>query len=84
MVEKGRRKKKKAHKKLLRRDQDLNPRTLSPEPSVLSIRPWRPARKGNFVLKKYAIQIDANLSLSIDITRLKQVVNTGRFKRQKL
>ena len=39
--EEGRRKK--AQKKPLRRDQDLNPQTLSPEPSVLSIRPRRPA-----------------------------------------
>ena len=37
------RKKKKAQKKPLRRDRDLNPQTLSPEPSVLSIRPRRPA-----------------------------------------
>ena len=36
-------KKKKAQKKPLRRDQDLKPQTLSPEPSVLSIRPRRPA-----------------------------------------
>ena len=33
----------KAQKKPLRRDWDLNPRTLSPEPSVLSIMPRRPA-----------------------------------------
>ena len=39
--EEGRRKK--PRKKPLRRDQDLNPRTLSPEPSVLSIRPRPPA-----------------------------------------
>ena len=39
--EEGRRKK--PRKKPLRRDWDLNPWTLSPEPSVLSIRPRRPA-----------------------------------------
>ena len=33
-------------KKTLHRDRDLNPRTLSPEPSVLSIRPRRPASSG--------------------------------------
>ena len=32
----------KAQKKPLHRDWDLNPRTLSPEPSVLSVRPRRP------------------------------------------
>ena len=32
----------KKQKKPLRRNWDLNPRTLSPEPSVLSIRPRRP------------------------------------------
>ena len=37
----GRRKK--PRKKPLHHDWDLNPRTLSPEPSVLSIRPRRPA-----------------------------------------
>ena len=37
-------KKKKAQKKPLHCDQDLNPRTLTPELSVLSIRPWRPAQ----------------------------------------
>ena len=41
-----RKKKKKAQKIPLRRDQDLNPRTLSPEPGVLSIRPRRPAYSG--------------------------------------
>ena len=41
--EEGRRKKS-PEKKPLRRDWDLNPRTLSPEPSVLSIRPWHPAK----------------------------------------
>ena len=30
-------------KKTLRRDRDLNPQTLPPEPSMLSIRPRRPA-----------------------------------------
>ena len=35
--------KKKAQIKPLQRDRDLNPRTLPPEPSVLSIRPRRPA-----------------------------------------
>ena len=45
-----RRKKKKAQKKPHPRDWDLNPRTLSPEPSQLSARPWRPAqRKANIV-----------------------------------
>ena len=39
--EEGRRKK--PGKKPLRRDRDLNPWTLSPEPSVLSIRPRRSA-----------------------------------------
>ena len=34
---------KRPEKKPLRRDRDLNPRTLSPEPRVLSIRPRRPA-----------------------------------------
>ena len=37
--ERRRRKKKKAQKKPLCRDRELNPRTLSPELSVLSIRP---------------------------------------------
>ena len=37
-----RKKKKKAQKKSLHHDRDLNPQTLSPEPSVLSIRPRRP------------------------------------------
>ena len=36
-------KKKKAQKKTLRRDQDLNPQTLSPVPTMLSVRPQRPA-----------------------------------------
>ena len=36
-------KKKKAQKKPLRHDRDLNPRTLSPEPSALSTRPQCPA-----------------------------------------
>ena len=31
--------------KPLRIDRDLNPRTLSPEPSMLSIRPRRPSRE---------------------------------------
>ena len=39
-----RKKKKKAQKKPLRHDRDLNPWTLSPEPSMLSIRPRRPAQ----------------------------------------
>ena len=34
----------KSPEKPLRRDWDFNPRTLSPEPSVLSIRPQRPAQ----------------------------------------
>ena len=37
------RKRKKPRKKPLRRDRDLNPRTLSPEPSMLTIRPRHPA-----------------------------------------
>ena len=41
--EEGRRKK--AQKKPLRRDQDLNSWTLSPEPGVLSIRPRRPVQE---------------------------------------
>ena len=41
--EEGRRKS--PEKKPLRRDRDLNPLTLSPEPSVLSIRPRRPAHE---------------------------------------
>ena len=40
--EEGRRKKA-PKKNPLRRDWDLNPRTLSPEPSELSVRPRRPA-----------------------------------------
>ena len=39
--EEGRRKK--AQKKPLCRDRDLNPQTLSLEPRMLSIRPWLPA-----------------------------------------
>ena len=35
-------KKKKPRKKPLHRDRVLNPQALSPEPSVLSIRPWHP------------------------------------------
>ena len=35
--------KKKAQKKPVRRDRDLNPWTLTPEPSVLSVRPRHPA-----------------------------------------
>ena len=42
-IEVRRKMKKKAQKKPLCRDWDLNPQTLSPEPSVLSIRPRRPA-----------------------------------------
>ena len=38
-IEVIRKKKKKAQKKPLRHDRDLNPRNLSPEPSMLSIRP---------------------------------------------
>ena len=38
-----RKKKKKAQKKTLRRDQDLKAQTLSPEQSVLSVRPLCPA-----------------------------------------
>ena len=45
-------KKKKAQKKTLRRDRDLNPRTLSPEPSMLSIRPQRPALYKIFLITK--------------------------------
>ena len=36
---------KKPRKKPLHRDRDLNPRTLSPDPSVLSVRPRRPTMK---------------------------------------
>ena len=45
--ERGRKKEaeEKPRKKPLCHDWDLNPQTLSPEPSVLSIRPWRPAHK---------------------------------------
>ena len=45
--ERGKKKeeKEKSPEKTLHRDQDLNPRTLSPGPSVLSIRPQRPAIK---------------------------------------
>ena len=49
-VRRKKKRKKKPRKKPLRRDWDLNPRTLSPEPSVLSIRPRRPAHVMQFLM----------------------------------
>ena len=46
----------KSPEKPLRPDRDLNPQTLSPEPSVLSIRPRRPA--GSFQLQLSPIKYD--------------------------
>ena len=48
---------KKPRKKPLRRDRDLNPRTLSPEPSVLSTRPRRPAQAINLDIVAKVIKL---------------------------
>ena len=45
----------KAQKKPLRHDRDSNPQTMSPEPSVLSIRPWRPAPSIENFIHGYSI-----------------------------
>ena len=67
--EEGRRKK--PREKPLRCDRDLNPRTMPPEPSVLSIRPRRPALR--VILKIRAVTLG-----SFDIVQHSTVAKDNR------
>ena len=73
----------KAHKKLLCRDRDLSPRTLSPEPSVLSIRPRHPAQF-SFVLGHVVFLLKDWKKYNIIKSRWKTiaVINKCRNKRR--
>ena len=70
--EEGRRKK--PRKKTLRHNRDLNPRSLSPEPSMLSIRPRRPALKEESYWTTYLDAISGSIGVLTYLNLLDFVV----------
>ena len=67
---KERRRRKKPRKKPLCCDRDLNPRTLSPQLSLLSIRPRRPAQHSRFLINSHGFDSRFNSQQSQNFLKL--------------